>query len=83
MKPSKPDIIINPAEVVALGERTAQARLNSGCVCAGGCESCDRLAEAFEAMQAALVALDAAGGHTEEERLMIFRCLKLAERVKP
>lgn len=32
-----------------------QARLGSGCVCDSGCDSCDRLAEAFEAVREALV----------------------------
>lgn len=31
-----------------------QARLNSGCICDSGCESCARLAEAFEALRDSL-----------------------------
>lgn len=33
---------------------SAQVILNSGCVCSHGCDSCDRLAEAWEAMREAL-----------------------------
>lgn len=50
------DITLSPAQVVALGERARsnQEALGSGCVCSHGCKSCDRLAEAFEAMREAL-----------------------------
>jgi hypothetical protein len=43
--------------------RDNQATLGNGCVCASGCDSCDQLAEAFEAMREALrYALDAGQG---------------------
>ena len=44
-------ITLGPLDVAALSN---QARLGNGCVCAEGCESCDALAEAFEAMREAL-----------------------------
>lgn len=83
------DIVLGPAEVVALGERTNQARLNNGCVCPDGCDSCDRLAEAFEAMREALqhvttLAAEAAMGtyRTSVQVKEARAALRLADRVK-
>ena len=49
----KPDLTVtlNPLDVASLSN---QMRLGNGCVCDSGCDSCWRLAEAFEAMEAAL-----------------------------
>lgn len=35
--------------------RSNQETLGSGCICEHGCDSCDRLAEAFNAMRDALI----------------------------
>ena len=86
---AKADIELSPAQVVALGERGNQARLNSGCVCAEGCESCDALAEAFVAMREALrqadnalIILDHHASDIESAREVARAALALAEGVK-
>ena len=80
-------IVLSPAQVVALGERTNQARLNNGCVCAYGCDSCGRLAEAFtrmeEALQGARAVLESIGFEDKRAiRQAIRAALRLAEEVR-
>lgn len=49
MRKPNADITLGPTQT-----RSNQETLGNGCVCEHGCEACDRLAEAFTRMQAAL-----------------------------
>lgn len=56
-----------------------QSRLNNGCVCDSGCESCDRLAEAFTEMHQTLAYLHSKLTPHLVQR--IYTVLALADKV--
>lgn len=77
-------IILNPIDVARLSN---QYRLNSGCVCDSGCESCARLAEAYTQMREALIAISRGLTNGQKERgetpkTLAYAALVLAEGVK-
>ena len=93
----KRQISSSPAEDAMNSSRISdsggnQGRLNSGCVCNEGCESCDALAEAFEAMREALeftlgqlsdmTSMDFGRGKDKHARNKMAAALVLAEEAQ-
>lgn len=61
-----------------------QTRLGNGCVCDSGCESCDALAEAWEAMREALKHMQQVGMSIRAESVIwhdIDHAVALADKV--
>ena len=90
MSKPKPDLTVtlSPYDVAMLSN---QMRLGNGCVCDSGCDSCARLADAFEAMREALEHVKAMAGdvyldgHPEWETMVFdaVASLSLARKVRP